>query len=216
MPEESLWRARVRFNLWFVRIVDRVQIFAGRHWLALVNVALVLVAALPILAPVLLAFGLDWLAWPIYTVYHMVCHQWPFRTFFLFGPQPFYSVSDIALLAGTDQVYTFVGNADVGYKMAFCERDLAITLAAIGMGLLYIVVRRRLAPPSLLFYALLLLPIALDGFTQLPGWRESTAELRLATGALAGAATVWLLFPYLELRADRMLASAANWTEGTA
>jgi uncharacterized membrane protein len=79
------------------------------------------------------------------------------------------------------------------------------------MGLLYVRVRRRLAPPRLLFYVGLLLPIIFDGITQLPGWRESIWEYRLSTGAIAGAATVWLLFPYLELRADSWLAAATTW-----
>ncbi len=35
---------------------------------------------------------------------------------------------------------------------------------------------------SWLLFALLFIPTALDGFTQLFGWRESTNLLRLATG----------------------------------
>ena len=40
--------------------------------------------------------------------------------------------------------------------------------------------------------------MAMDGFTQLFGWRESSAELRTLTGALFGAASVWLIYPRID------------------
>jgi uncharacterized membrane protein len=201
---------RARYNHLVVGSLDRAQLGLASHWLALTNCGLVLILALPILAPVLVAIGQPQLAAPIYWIYRLVCHEWPFRSFFLFGQEPTYSIEQIAMVAGPDAIWDFAGNPQLGYKMAFCERDLAIVLAALGMGLLYIRYRRRLAPPRLLFYLLFLLPIAIDGFTQLPGWRESTWEYRVSTGAIAGVATVWLLFPYLQLRADRFLATAAS------
>ena len=42
---------------------------------------------------------------------------------------------------------------------------------------------------------LLVAPMAVDGLTQLGGWRESIWELRLATGVLFGLASAWLLYP---------------------
>ncbi len=47
-------------------------------------------------------------------------------------------------------------------------------------------------------FILLVLPMAIDGFTQLFGLRESTPGLRFITGALMGAATVWFAYPYVE------------------
>jgi len=44
----------------------------------------------------------------------------------------------------------------------------------------------------------MILPMALDGFSQLLSWRESTWELRVATGLLFGAASGWLLYPRFE------------------
>ena len=58
--------------------------------------------------------------------------------------------------------------------------------------------RGRVRSPSIWLYALLIAPMAVDGFTQLLGWRESTWELRVITGVLFGVATVWLLYPYIE------------------
>jgi hypothetical protein len=40
--------------------------------------------------------------------------------------------------------------------------------------------------------------MALDGFTQLFGWRESTWELRVSTGLLFGLASGWLVLPHLD------------------
>jgi uncharacterized membrane protein len=40
--------------------------------------------------------------------------------------------------------------------------------------------------------------MAVDGFTQLFGWRQSDWFLRTATGALFGMASVWLAYPYIE------------------
>jgi uncharacterized membrane protein len=41
--------------------------------------------------------------------------------------------------------------------------------------------------------------MAIDGFTQLFGWRQSTWELRVITGSLFAVAVAWLIFPRLEL-----------------
>jgi uncharacterized membrane protein len=56
-------------------------------------------------------------------------------------------------------------------------------------------------------YALMLVPIAVDGTTQLIGWRESTWLLRLLTGGLFGMATVALAYPYVQEAMDDVLRS---------
>ena len=95
-------------------------------------------------------------------------------------------------------MYGFVGDSTLGYKVAFCERDLAIYLAVLLGGLAYGAWRGRVRGLGMLTYGLLILPMALDGFTQLFGWRESTVELRTITGALFGLASVWLIYPRLD------------------
>lgn len=200
--------ARAAFNTAVVRFLDGSQGAIARHWLAMANAAMAVFLILPIVAPLLLSASQEAAASWIYEAYSAVCHQWPFRSFFMMGPQATYSMQEVAAMAGPEQVWAWMGSAEAGYKMAFCQRDLAIVAAALAMGLFYALVRRRLAPPKLRLYLLFLLPIALDGFTQLGGWRESTWELRLGTGLLTGIATVWLIFPYLEIVVDRELASA--------
>ena len=50
--------------------------------------------------------------------------------------------------------------------------------------------------------------MAIDGFTQLFGWRESTPELRTLTGALFGLASVWLIYPRIDAMFERDLGPA--------
>jgi uncharacterized membrane protein len=109
-----------------------------------------------------------------------------------------------SLLAARD----FVGNEQVGYKVGFCQRDIAIYGAMLIFGLLFAATGRRLRP--LPWWAWVLVgigPVALDGFSQLlsqiPGfsfweYRESTPLLRTITGALFGFTTAWFGFPLLE------------------
>jgi uncharacterized membrane protein len=206
---------RARYNHALIRGLDVVQFGLIHHWLAAMNLALFVAISLPMLAPLLMASGFPQVAEPIYQFYGLICHQWPFRSFFLFGPDLTYGQQELEGLAGTLGVWGFVGSPQTGYKMAFCERDLAIGLGGLLMGLLYVHFRRRLAPPQLPFYLALLLPLALDGFTQLPGWRESTWEYRVATGAIAGVATMWLILPYCDLRADRFLHRSARLAQAS-
>jgi uncharacterized membrane protein len=168
-----------------------------RHWLAALNAALGVFLAGGFAAPILAAAGWRPLAEPLYAAYHATCHQWAFRSFFLFGPRPL-AVYDQQQLRdlGLDP-FTFSGSADFGWKMAFCERDLAIYAALLLVGVLF-ARRRQLAPLGFAPYAVLILPMALDGFTQLFGWRESTWELRLGTGLLFGLASAWLVLPRLD------------------
>jgi len=169
-----------------------------RHWLLVVNVAVGVFVGLPILAPLLMAAGRDDLAAPIYAAYHLVCHQWAFRSFFVFGPAATYGPDVLSDLVGLDHVFGFVGSPSLGYKIAFCERDLAIYTTVLLAGLTYGHVRRRLAGLSLTAYGLMILPMALDGFSQLFGWRESTPELRVLTGFLFGLGSVWLIYPKVD------------------
>jgi len=166
-----------------------------RHWLLAVNVGCALFVGGALLAPIAAVLGWQSAADALYAAYHLACHQWAFRSFFLFGQQPIYSEQQLLDL-GVDP-FGFAGSPSLGWKMAFCERDLAIYLGLLVVGLLY-ARRRDLRPAGFLLYGLLILPMALDGFTQLFGWRESTWELRVSTGLLFGLASAWLVLPRLD------------------
>jgi uncharacterized membrane protein len=168
---------------------------ALRHWLFMLNLTVGLFLAGGLAAPVLAALNWRTAADALYAAYHFTCHQWAFRSFFLFGQLPVYSQQSL-----TDQgidPFSFVGDPRLGWKMAFCERDLAIYVGLLLVGLLY--ARNRDMPPAgFVLYALLILPMAADGFTQLFGWRESTWELRVGTGLLFGLTSAWLVLPRLD------------------
>lgn len=141
----------------------------SRHWLAAMALSLSVYAGLPLLAPILMAAGYVWPANLIYTAYRLACHQLPSRSFFVAGQQ-----------------------------MAFCERDTAIYGSLLAAALVFAVLRGRLKPLPWKAYLAFVLPIAVDGGTQLLGLRTSTWQLRVLTGSLFGIGSAWLAFPYLE------------------
>ena len=77
-----------------------------------------------------------------------VCHQWAFRSYFLFGPDATYGPDDARDLVGPQEMYRFVGSPDLGYKVAFCERDVAIYLSVLIAGLAYARLPRPRAGPG--------------------------------------------------------------------
>jgi uncharacterized membrane protein len=181
-----------------------------RHWLLAVNLAVAIFVGIPFLAPALMVTGHDEPAHAIYAAYQLVCHQWAFRSYFLFGPQLEYGPAVLRELVGPDAMYGFVGSPALGYKVAFCERDVAIYLAVLVAGLTYARFGDCLPRLGLTGYALLILPMAIDGFTQLFGWRESTVELRTLTGMLFGFASVWLIYPRIDALFERDLGPVAT------
>ena len=150
--------------------VDRVVFHLARRWLWLANGVAALFVALPLLAPYLMATGHGGIALWIYRTFHLVCSQIPSHSFFLFG-----------------------------YQMGICERDTAIYGGTLILGLGYSLLGRRIGPLKWRYAFLLSAPMALDGFTQLFGWRQSDWQLRVTTGALFSLAVVWLAFPLLDI-----------------
>jgi uncharacterized membrane protein len=209
---------------------DRFMSWLSRHYLAIVNLFILMYFGLPILAPVLMKSGAIFPANVIYTIYKPLCHQFGFRSFFLFGEQAYYPLQEAGMsgvktfeeVTGlTDlrnpaalsrwQARQFTGNETVGYKMALCERDMAIYGAILLFGLVYAATGRRIKPLHWMLWILLgMVPIGLDGFSQLFSqiewswlqsllpYRESTPFLRVLTGALFGFTTAWFAFPYME------------------
>jgi uncharacterized membrane protein len=179
---------------------------------------------LPFLAPVLLKVGVDGPARVIYSAYRLTCHQLAFRSWFLFGEQPVYprlaagvaglvsfqqatGLSEGDTLADHLAAQNFTGNPTVGYKIAICERDVAIYGGILLFGLLFAITGRKIPPlPWYLWILIGILPIAVDGVSQLISqpplgfiaYRESTPFLRTLTGFLFGFSTAWLGLPMVE------------------
>ena len=188
---------------------DRVVLFVAEHWLWLVNLAVLVFVGLPVLAPFLAEAGLERPALWIYSVYRVTCHQLPYRSYFIGGPAFDYSVAEIQAVTGTSDPYALMHrplvNSVLGSQMAFCHRDVAIYASVLLAGLVFGLVRDWLKPLPFKTFILFLIPIAVDGLTQLLGGivpflppRESTWLLRTITGALFGIGGVWLAYPYIE------------------
>ena len=203
---------------------DRFSIWIARHWLLAVNLLFIIYLGLPILAPVLMKAGANLPATVIYTAYSPLCHQLGFRSFFLFGEQSYYpraaagipGVLTFGKATGLDEndllaARAFIGNDQLGYKIALCERDVAIYGAIILFGFIFGLSKRKIPPLHwALWLIIAIVPIGLDGFSQLfsqlpiPAlasilpYRESTPFLRLLTGFLFGFGTAWFGFPYVE------------------
>ena len=209
---------------------DRAMAWFSRHYLAVINFVILLYFGLPVLAPVLMKAGAPLPANVFYTIYKPLCHQFGFRSFFLFGEQAYYPLSEAGIsgvktfeqVTGFQeldnpasfsrfQARQFTGNETVGYKIALCERDMAIYGAIFLFGILYAVTGRRLKPLHWTLWVLIGMgPIGLDGFSQLfsqMNWqwlasivpyRESTPFLRVLTGGLFGFMTAWFAYPYME------------------
>lgn len=187
----------------FSRAANGLVIWVARHWLAVFNTAWAIYVFTPFLAPILMDAGFPAAAQVIYSIYSVLCHQLPGHSYFLFGPDFAPHTHDLmaAGMATSNnlfQVRSFVGSETVGWKVALCQRDVAIYATVFFSGLLYGLLRNRLRPLPFKVYVLFLIPIGVDGLTQLVGWRESTWWLRTLTGALFGFASVWFAYPFVE------------------
>lgn len=187
----------------FSRAANNMVIWVARHWLAVFNTAWAFYVLTPFMAPLLMDAGFPAAAQAIYSLYSLLCHQLPGHSFFLFGPDLAPHTHDLLAAGMADsnnlfQVRSFIGSAEIGWKVALCQRDVAIYATVFVTGLLYSLVRHRLRPLPFKVYVLFLIPIGVDGLTQLVGWRESTPFLRTLTGALFGFASVWFAYPYVE------------------
>ena len=208
---------------------DRVMYWVSKHYLALLNFVMLVYFGLPILAPVLMNVGVTAPASVIYTIYKPLCHQFGFRSFFLFGEQAYYPTEEAHIddvitfgqATGLDvrnpaaasrfEARQFTGNETMGYKLALCERDIAIYSSIFLFGILFAITGRRIKPLHWMMWILIgMVPVGLDGFSQLFSqmewswlaqilpYRESTPFLRVLTGGLFGFATAWFAYPAIE------------------
>ncbi|HUW09126.1 MAG TPA: DUF2085 domain-containing protein [Anaerolineae bacterium] len=165
-----------------------------RHWLAILNALVALYAGVPWLAPVLMRAGRPAAARAIYAIYAPQCHQLAQRSFFLFGRQLMYSLPQLQATwpgsAGVLGLRAIVGNAEMGWKVAWSDRMVAMYGAILAFGLLFGLLRRWLPPAPLWLGLLLLVPMALDGGTHFlsdlggleQGFRATNSWLAQLTG----------------------------------
>ncbi len=212
-----------KFALWF----------SGKYMLVF-SLILLFYIGVPVLAPTLMKVGATMPATILYKMYSPLCHQFGFRSFFVFGEQPYYPLTESGVAGeGTDLIdfetasgipnladptsptrwdaRRYVGDEKVGYKMALCERDMAIYGAMLLFALIFWATGYRIKPLHWSIWLIIGVGfIGLDGFSQLISqfeipilsellpYRESTPFLRTFTGFLFGFTTAWFGFPYIE------------------
>lgn len=168
---------RQRYNRAITRVVDGVLTPVQRHWLGILNFALGLFIGVSALAPLGYAVGLSGPSAAIFRFYRIFCGQTPSHSFYI-----------------------------AGYQMCLCSRCLAIYSTLLTAGLLLAMFRysslARIRPISWKWWLLGMVPMALDGGTQLFGLHESNVYLRLLTGVIFGLATAWFVLPQIEDASD--------------
>lgn len=209
---------------------DRVSFWISKRYLLLLNLFMFFYVGLTFVAPTLMKLGAVTPAAIIYRIYSPLCHQFAFRSFFLFGEQPYYplaeagvpgakTLTEVTGIANLEDPFSytrldarkFIGNETLGYKVALCERDVAIYLAILLFGVVYGATGRRIKSLHWMLWLFIGIgPIGLDGFSQLFSqfnwpwlmtmlpYRESTPFLRVLTGALFGLCTAWFAYPNIE------------------
>jgi uncharacterized membrane protein len=183
-PKQNVQLSRLeRFTCWF-----------SRHWLFVFGLLLAIYIALPWLAPLAMQMGWTSLGHAIYLGFATQCHQLPQRSIFLFGPQAMYSLGEIQSgWQATNNpmvLRQFIGDADFGWKVAWSDRMVYMYGALLFFGMLYAPLRRRIRPLPIWLFALMLLPMAVDGVTHAisdfagvgAGFRDHNAWLATLTG----------------------------------
>ncbi len=165
----------------------------ARHWLFFVNLLIAVWVGLPWLAPVFMNLGWTSAAKAVYFLYSFQCHQLPERSYFLFGRQAMYSLGEIqAAWQITTDPFTlrqFIGNPEMGWKVAWSDRMVSMYSSILLGGPLYGFLRNWLKPLSFWKFAILLLPMAIDGSTHMvsdlagigQGFRDTNVWLQILT-----------------------------------
>jgi uncharacterized membrane protein len=153
----------------FDKLIYQVGVFLTEYWATIITVVLGLLVLTAIAIPFLSYFGLDSIAKPLFYSLHYVCAQVPSHSFYIFG-----------------------------HQLGLCERNFSIYTSMFLGSLVFALSKKRLPGIPWWVWVLMLLPIAVDGITQMFGLRESTWELRVITGTLFGLGNVWFALPLMQ------------------
>jgi uncharacterized membrane protein len=145
----------------------------SHHWFEIFLIVYGLWVWLPFLAPVFMNLGWNDAGKAIYFIYSFFCHQLPERSYFFFGEKTMYSLNEIqAAWQNTVNpliLRQFIGNETMGWKVAWSDRMISFYTSLWLFAILWFPLRRKVKPLSWLGFALLLLPMILDGGTHTVG-----------------------------------------------
>ena len=139
------------------------------HWATIIASVLGLLVFAALSVPFLSYFGLDGISKQIFYSLHLVCAQIPSHSFYIFG-----------------------------HQLGMCARNFSIYASMFVGSVIFVLSKKRFPGIPWWIWVLMILPLALDGTTQMFGWRESTWELRVLTGTLFGLGNVWFALPLIQ------------------
>jgi uncharacterized membrane protein len=119
--------------------------------------------------PFLSYLGLDSIAKPLFYSLHWVCAQIPSHSFYIFG-----------------------------HQLGLCARNFSIYASMFIGCLIFVLTKKRMRAIPWWLWILLMLPMGLDGTTQMLGLHESDWILRVVTGTLFGVGNVWFALPMMQ------------------
>ena len=155
------------------RTSQRFGEFLLNYWAHIITAVLGLLVATALSIPFLSYFGLDAIAKPLFFSLHFVCAQIPSHSFYIFG-----------------------------HQLGLCARNFSIYTSMFIGSLIFVLSKKRLPGIPWWMWVLMILPMALDGITQMFGWRESTWVLRVITGTLFGLGNIWFVLPFIQKTLD--------------
>ena len=165
----------------------------GEHWFGAFLVIYGLWVFVPFLAPFFMNLGWTGVGKAIYFFYSFFCHQLPERSFFFFGNKSMYSLAEIQSAwqntANPMILRQFIGNESMGWKVAWSDRMISFYTSIWLFAALWYPFRHRVKTLSWWGFALLLLPMVLDGSTHMisdfagigNGFRDTNAWLAILT-----------------------------------
>ena len=158
-----------RVDRYFYRSGRRLGDLLLHYWAHMLTGVLGLIVFITLLIPFLSYLGLDAVAKPLFFALHAICAQIPSHSFYI-----------------------------LGHQLGMCVRNLFIYGSMFLGGLFFVLSKKRLPGISWWVWILMILPMALDGTTQMVGWRESTWALRMITGTLFGVGSIWFALPLMQ------------------
>ncbi|MGC8899519.1 MAG: DUF2085 domain-containing protein [Candidatus Micrarchaeia archaeon] len=170
---------------------------AAGYWIYTI---ILLILVLPILITPFLGPWNRQLFLMLQETYAPLCHQLTSRSICYFPANltitNCFESSEFSL---SKQPIVYREELGTGYKFPVCARDVGIYGVALLSALLYPLIFEKdsLEIPPLIFFIAAIIPMAIDGGLQLIGFWESTNQLRLITGGIAGFAMTFYTVPLL-------------------
>ena len=165
MKDQKLLYPNDSHSNWFLQIIQ----FIGRNGLSIFNTLFTVFIVLPWLAPVFMNWGWEPAARAIYLIYNPLCHQFPQRSYFLFGEQTMYSLDEIGQVwpnsSNPLQLRQFVGTPEMGWKIAWSDRMVSMYGGILIGSLIVSRFKRWLKPISPWWTIVVIFPMGIDGVT---------------------------------------------------